>query len=87
MCTDQAAITFLKSKQICTLFALLKAQDLLSDILKSGQYLDQTDSVGLCNGICKVCGNDRLNQRTILRQSLFLLLSAKTYYYCPLNFF
>ena len=73
MCSDKTAIALLKSKQICSLAALLKTKDLLSDILKSSQTLNQADSIRLCDCICKIRCNDCLNKSSILWQSLLFL--------------
>ena len=69
--TDQAAVALLKSKQVCTLTALFKAKDLLSDILKSSQHLDQACPIIFCNGICHICGNDGLDQNAVIRKSFY----------------
>ena len=45
----------------------LEKTDLLSDIFKSGQYLDQFYAVIRSDHLCHICGNDGLYQCRILR--------------------
>ena len=69
ICTDQAAIALFKSKEIGSFSALFKSEDLLSDKLESCQDLDQFYTVPLGDCICKVCGNNCLDQCTVLRKA------------------
>ena len=46
---------------------LFKPFDLLSDILKSGQHLDQLHVVGCRNRFCHISRHDRLHERRVLR--------------------
>ena len=73
MCSDQAAVALLETKQVSSLAGCLEVEDLLSDVFKSGQNLNETNAVILSDRICQIRGNDGLDQLAILRQSLCCL--------------
>ena len=51
MGADEAAVALLETEEVSAFSALLKAQDLLADVLEAGQNLDETKAVGFRDGV------------------------------------
>ena len=82
ICTDEAAITFFKTKEIGTFSTVFKTEDLLSDKFESGQYFDQVYTVAFCDCISKVCGYDCLDQCTVFRKTSVYCLALAEFIVC-----
>ena len=76
MRSDQTAIALLKPEQVLALSALLKAKDLLSDILESGQHFDQPCTIVFRNRIRHIRRHDRFDKVPVVRQPLQSLCLA-----------
>ena len=70
----QTAVALLQSEYIVIGMLLFEELDLLSDILKSGQHLDQLHVVGCRNRFCHIGRHDRLHERRVLRHGSHRLL-------------